>query len=162
MKLYLRLLLTIPFVVVIFWYYKIENPDVVCNGPISAIIMLIFWVFLLLTGILAAIATLRKRQLDKPSPEPISLLISLVTLLFLIYSITLRGHRNGDKWIYAECKNLNDWQESKDLTLRKNGNFTFSPNSDCAFSGEFKKIGDTIILSKKTIDMTTNEMTTVL
>ena|GEM_PF-6712750 len=161
MKLYLRLLLTIPFVVVTFGYYKIANPDAVCNGPISAIIMLILWGLLLLTGVLAAFAMLRKSKVEKQTPEPITLLISVVTLLFVIYNMMFRGHRNGDKWIYAENINSNDWQESKHLTLRKNGNFTFSPNSDCAFSGEFKKIGDTIILDKKTIDMTANEMATV-
>ena len=62
------------------------------------------------------------------------------------------GHTNGDKWIEAESKNLSDWQESKWLTLRKNGNFTFSPNSDCGFSGEYKKNGDTISLDKNIID----------
>lgn len=159
MKLYKRLLLTIPFVVIAFGYYKIENPDAICNGPISAVIMLVFWGFLLLTGILAAIATFKKKQFDKPTPEPITLTISLITLLFIIYSMAFRGHTNGDKWIEAENKNLNDWQESKWLTLRKNGNFTFSPNADCRFSGEFKKIGDTIILDKNIID--TNKISSV-
>jgi len=55
MKLYLRLLLTIPFVVVTYGYYKIANPDEICNGPLSAIIILVIYAFLLLTGILAAI-----------------------------------------------------------------------------------------------------------
>ena len=161
MKLYLRLLLTIPFVVVTYGYYKIANPDEICNGPLSAIIILVIYAFLLLTGILAAIAIFRKRQSDKPTPEPIAFSISLVTLLFIIYNLTFRGHTNGDKWIYAENKNLNDRLQSQDLTLRKNGNFTFSPNSDCSFSGDYKKIGDTVIFDKKTIDKTNQEMTTV-
>lgn len=152
MKLHKRFLMTLPFIVVGFGFYKLSNPDAVCNGPISAIVMLISFGLLLLTGILAAIATLQKGQFDKPTPEPITLSISMITLLFIIYGITIRGHIKGEIWIEAENRNLNDWQESKWLTLRKNGNFTFSPNADCAFSGEFRKAGDAIILDKNTID----------
>lgn len=159
MKLHKRLLLTLPFIVVTFGFYKLSNPDAVCKGPISAIVMLISLGLLLLTGILAAIATLRKGQFDKPRPDPITLSISMITLLFIIYSMTIRGHRKGDIWIEAENKNLNNWQESKWLTLRKNGNFTFSPNADCAFSGGFRKTGDTIILDKNTIGI--NEISSV-
>jgi len=158
-KLYLRLLLTIPFVFVTFGYYKIANPDAVCNGPFSAMIMLFIYGLLFITGRLAAIAIFRKRRSAKLSPEPITLSISIIALSFIIYSMTIRGHKKGDIWIKAENKNLNDWQESKWLTLRKNGNLTFSPNADCGFSGEFKKIGDTIIIDKNIID--TNKISSV-
>jgi hypothetical protein len=158
-KLYIRLLLTIPFVLVTFVFYKLSNPDAVCNGPLTAIIMVVVYGSLLLIGIFAAVAAFRKKQFDKPTPEPITLTISLITLLFIIYDMTFRGHTNGDIWIEAENKNLSDWQESKWLTLRKNGNFTFSPNADCGFSGKFKKIGDTIILDKDIIH--TNEISSV-
>ncbi|MFT3705550.1 MAG: hypothetical protein QM802_24485 [Agriterribacter sp.] len=162
MKLYKRLLLTIPFVVVTFGYYKLDNPDEICLGPIYAIIMIAVYGVLLLTGFLAAVATFRRRPTDdKPTPEPITLSISLVALLFIVYDLTLRGHRNGEKWIDAECKNLSDMAESQRLSLRKNGNFTFSPNLDCAFSGEYKKIGDTIIFDKEMIEKIIPEMTTV-
>lgn len=149
MKGYVRVLLTIPFVVVTYGYYKVVNPDEYCNGPLSAMIILAIYSFLLLTGVLAGVATFRKRQYDKQTPEPISLFILVIALLFILYNLTLRGHRNGEVWIHAENKNLQAGLEPQGLTLRKNGNFTFNPNSDCAFSGEYKKIGDTIIINKE-------------
>lgn len=158
MKLYLRLLLTIPFIVVTFGYYKICNPDEICNSPLSALIIIAVYCILLLTGILATIATFHKRQSDK-TLEPISLSILLITSLFIIYNLTLRGHRSGDEWIHAENKNLNDESESQSLTLRKNGNYTFYPNSDCAFSGQYKKVGDTIFFDKEMIHKKVPEMT---
>ena len=161
MKLYLRLLSTLPFAIVTYGYYRIVNPDEICNSPLSAIIYLVIYCFLLLTGSFAVIAAFRKRQSDKPTPEPISFSISLILLLFIIYSLTLRGHRNGEKWIHAENKNLTHALESQGLTLRKNGNFTFYPNSDCAFSGEYKKIGDTIVFDKEMIGKIIPEMTTI-
>lgn len=132
-----------------------------CNSPVSAIIFLVIYGILLLTGILAFTTAFRKRPADKSTPEPISLSVSLIALLFIIYNMTLRGHRTGDEWIHAENKNLNDIQESQDLTLRKNGTFTFCPNRDCAFSGEYNKLGDTIIFDNETIDKVAPEMTTV-
>ncbi|MFT3679929.1 MAG: hypothetical protein QM791_06630 [Ferruginibacter sp.] len=161
MKWHLRLLLTIPFAAVTYGYYKISNPDEICNSLLSSIITIAIYCFLLLTGILAAIAIFRKRPTGKPTPEPISFSIALVTVLFIMYNLALRGHRNGEKWIYAENKNLSDVSESQGLTLRKNGNFTFYPNADCAFSGEYKKTGDTIIFDKEMIDRIMPEMTTV-
>ncbi|MGN6437612.1 MAG: hypothetical protein ACTHMM_13815 [Agriterribacter sp.] len=161
MKSYLRLLQTIPFVVVTYGYYKIANPDEICNSPLSAIIILAIYCFLLLTGILATMATFGKRQSDRRTPEPFSLSILLITLLFISYNLTLRGHRNGEKWIYAENKNASDMLEPKGLTLRRNGNFTFYPNNDCAFSGEYKKMGDTIVFNKEMIDKAIPEMTTI-
>jgi hypothetical protein len=149
MKRYVRFLLTIPFVVVTYGYYKVVNPDKYCNGPLSAIIILAIYGFLLLTGILAAVATFKKRHSDKQTPEPISLSVSMITLLFILYNLTLRGHKNGDIWINAENRNLQAGLEPQGLTLRKNGNFTFNPNSDCSFSGEYRKIGDTIIFNKE-------------
>jgi hypothetical protein len=161
MKFYKRLLSTIPFVVIAFGYYKFDNPDKKCNVPIYAIIILFFFGSLLLTGILAGVATFQKRRFDKQTPEPITFSISLVTVLFIIYNLTFRGHTNGDKWIYAENKRLNNIFPSQDLTLRKNGNFTYSPDSDCSISGEYKKRGDTIFLDKKTIDRVNGEITTI-
>ncbi len=151
MKLHVRLLLTIPFAIVTLGYYHIANPDLVCNGLLSTILFIPIYCILLLTVILAFYATFRKKQLNEKIPEPISLSISLITVLVLIYSLTLRGHRNGEEWIRAESQSVNDEFESQGLTLRKNGNFTFYPNSECAFSGEYKKNGDTILLDKEMI-----------
>jgi len=161
MKFYKRLLSTLPFVVVAFCYYKFDNPDEKCNVPIYAIIALFFFVLLLLTGALAGVATFQKRRSDKQGPEPITSSISLVTVLFLIYSLTFRGHTAGDKWIYAENKKLNNIFPAQDLTLRKNGNFTYSPDSDCSFSGEYKKRGDTIFFDKKSIDIVNEEIAAI-
>jgi len=158
--LYKRLLLTLPFVIVTAGYYKIDNPDEMCNSPLSAIIFLAIYCILFLTGILAFTATFRKRPRDKPTPEPISLSISSIAMLLIIYNLTLRGHRKGDEWIHAKNKNLTDVQESQDLTLRKNGNFTFCPNFDCAFSSKYERVGDTIIFDKEMIDKVAPEMTT--
>jgi hypothetical protein len=164
-KLYIRLLLTIPFVFVAFGYYKTYNPDEGCLGGLfDQLLIVIFISVLLLTGILAIVATSWKRQSEKSKFEPITLSISLITFLFLIYDMIFRGHSNGDKWIYAENKNLNNIPFTQNLTLRKNGNFTvglFDPSFDCAFSGEYKRIGDTIILDKETIDKTHVKMTTI-
>jgi hypothetical protein len=165
MKLHVRLFLTIPFVIVVFGYYNIFNPDEVCiGGPIDQIIILIAFSLLIVTGILALVATLRKKHSDKPTPEPISLSISLITLLFLIYDLTFRGHTKGDEWIYAENKDIKQISFSQNLTLRKNGNFTVGltdPYLDCSFSGKYKKVGDTIILDKEIISKTSGKLAAI-
>ena len=52
-------------------------------------------------------------------------------------------------------------QDAPKTDRPQNGNFTFSPNSDYAFPGEYKKSGDTIIFDEETIKMSANEITTV-
>ncbi len=164
MKLFARFLLTVPFVVVAFGYYNFADPDENCQGLADLIIDVVFYIFLLLTGILAFVGTLRKRQSEKLKAEPITFSITLFTVLFLLYNSTLRGHTNGDKWIYSQSKNSNDLYSSQTLTLRKNGNFTVDLNDvdfGCSLSGSYKKTGDTIFLDKKTIDRTDSRMTTI-
>jgi hypothetical protein len=161
MKLYKRLLSTAPFVVVVFCYYKFDNPDEKCNVPIYAIIVPGFFILLVLTGILAGVATFRTGKSDKQTTEPISFSISLISVLFVIYNLTCRGHTNGDKWIYAENKKSKSIFPAQDLTLRKNGNFTYSPDSDCSISGQYRKRGDTIFFDKKTIDRVTGDITSI-
>lgn len=133
------------------------------GGFIDVIILLTFFGFLLLTGVLAANATLSKRQSKKVKFEPVSFFITLTTLLSLVYSLTLRGHTNGDEWVNAQNWNQRNSLSTQNLTLRKNGNFTLSLSEvdiGCSISGSYVKKGDTIILDKATIDKTDNKMTT--
>lgn len=155
--------MTIPFVVVAFCYYKIDNPDEKCFGLVNIVIRLIFYVFLFVTGVIAIIATTRGRKFERLKFEPITLSVSLITFLVIIYHLTFRGHIYGDKWIYAETKSLSNISSYQYLTLRKNGNFTvglFAADFGCSFSGEFRKIGDTIVFDKRIIDKTNEKITT--
>jgi hypothetical protein len=162
MKLYKRLLMTTPFVAFAFAYYKFWNPDYSCQGMADIAINFIFYPLLIITVILALVGAVRKRQSANLKAEPITLSIILLTILFLIYNSTLRGHTNGDKWICAESKN-SSLLSTQDLTLRKNGNFTVDLNHadfGCSISGRYKKSGDTIVLEEAAINRTDEKMTT--
>lgn len=165
MNLFVRLFLTIPFVFVTFLYYKTYDPDQRCiGGFIDTMILLVFYGFLLLTGLLAGIATLRKRQSENLNVEPITCFISFSTLLFLGYSLTLRGHTKGADWIHAESNDSNNQFSTRTLTLRENGNFTVDLNNinlECSISGSYEKNGDTLFLDSKTISKTDEKMATV-
>lgn len=164
MKLYVRLLLTFPFVIVVFGYYKFVDPDQDCHGLVDLIINFVFYAFILLTGIFAFVGTLRIRQSERLKFEPFTFFVTLFTFLFLIYNFTLRGHTKGNKWIYAQSKDSNVLPLIQDLTLRKNENFTVNLNNidfGCSISGSYKRSGDTIIFNKETINKTDERMTTL-
>jgi hypothetical protein len=157
LKLYSRLLLVVPLIVLTFGYCKLHNPDERCEGLANIMIDLFFYISLLVTIILSLVGTFRKTQLLKTKFEPITFLIIILTLLILVIFAFLPGHTKGEKWIYAENKNSTHTVSKQNLTLRKNGNFTvdlIEADFNCSISGSYLKKGDTILLDQVTIDRT--------
>src|SRR5258708_19109533 len=100
MKLYSRLLLIIPLIILTSVYCKFHNPDEECQGLANLMIDGLFYILLFTTMVLAAIGVFRKRQLEKTKFEPITFSISILALLIMVIDSLLLGHTNGEKWIY--------------------------------------------------------------
>lgn len=103
----------------------------------------------------------RKRKLNKTKFEPVTLSITTVTFIILIFYPLLAGHTRGVKWISAENKDKTQLISRQTLTLRKNGNFTVDlveADFSCSISGKYKKVGDTILLDEATIERTNSKI----
>jgi high-affinity K+ transport system ATPase subunit B len=162
-KFYKRLLLTIPFIIVTIWYCRFNDPDEKCEGLANLMIKGFFIFLLLVTIIIALIGIFHRQRLQKTKFEPISLSITILTFLILIFCTFSSGHTKGQKWIEAENKEAVKQVSKQNLTLRKNGNFTIDLieiEFGCSISGTFKKNKDTIILDKETVDKTNRRITT--
>lgn len=163
MKLSARLLLTLPFILAIVLYWRLNLADTGCWGLIEVIYSIIIWVLLAVTFTLAIIATLRKRKPQKIKAESITLAITTITLLALIAGMFFSEYFKGAKWIDAKSENYNAEPSAVDLTLRKNGNFTVylrEVDFSCYYSGKYKKSRDTIKLNKEIIDKANSKLTT--
>ncbi len=157
MKLYSRLLLVAPLIILTFGYCKLHNPDEQCEGLVNKLIDLFFYIALLVTITLALVGAFRITRLLKNKFEPITFSVTILTLLILIIFSFLPGHTCGEKWIYAENINPVHLVSKQSLALRKNGNFTIGlieADFSCSISGSYLKKGDTIFLDRATIDRT--------
>lgn len=115
-----------------------------------------FFILLLLSSLILALRGIfRKRKLNKTKFEPITLSITTVAFIILIFYPLLGGHTRGIKWISAKNKDTTQLTSRQNLTLRKNGNFTvdlIEADFSCSISGNYKKVDDTILLDQATID----------
>ena len=162
MKLTTRLLLTLPFIVLTLLYLRLNLSDNGCWGLIELIYSVGLWIFLAVTFIISTIATLRKKQSERLKAEPYSLTITLVTLFTLIVVGLWGDNLKGAKWVEAKSQNYNAQPSAQDLTLRKNGTFTVYLREDdftCYYSGDYKKLGDTVSFEKSIIEQTNSKMT---
>ena len=145
-----------------FGYCKFNNPDEKCQGLANLMFDGFFIILFLISLILALRGIFRKRKLNKTKFEPITLSITTVTFIILIFYPLLVGHTRGDKWISAENKDTTQLISRQNLTLRKNGNFTvdlIEADFSCSISGKYKKAGDTILLDEATIHRTNSKIT---
>jgi energy-coupling factor transporter transmembrane protein EcfT len=150
-KIYTRLLLTLPFVLVVSFYYRYSNPDIKCFGLFDVVLKIVGYSLLFLTATIAFIGTVWKRKAGESTFDPASFAVLLFAVLAFIFHGFLNGHTRGDKWIYAESK-ASAIVGSQDLTLRKNGNFTININAadfGCSISGRFSQKEDTIFFDDK-------------
>jgi hypothetical protein len=124
-----------------------------------------FFIFLLLiTIVIALIGIFHKQRIQKTKFEPITLLITVLTLITLIFFPLLTGHTKGEKWIEAVNKDSTHLISKQNLTLRKNGNFTIDlieADFGCSISGTYKKSADTILLDQASIDKTNSKITSM-
>ena len=105
-------------------------------------------------------ATFRKRQSNGNKPEPITLTITLLTLSILIIGKVFGDDFKGKIWIYAKTNDQDLSHQS--LTLRDNNTYRVDLHQvdfTCYFSGNFKKLGDTILLDKSVIEQTHSLLT---
>ncbi|MCE3282059.1 MAG: hypothetical protein K0Q66_796 [Chitinophagaceae bacterium] len=123
MKRPLRLLLVLPMVLFAILHYWVFNPDEKAYGLVHLMLKGLFVVFFLIaitTSYFSLFASLHRRQIKF---EILLLTIFSVSLLTVIYTLTLRGHASGKTWLVAESSDSNT---SQTLTLKENGNFTIS------------------------------------
>jgi hypothetical protein len=163
LKLVKRLLLTLPFVLVTLVYNYFNDPDDMCQGLADMVRNVLLYTFLLLTLTLAVFAISEKQQFANLKFEPFSMTVTILTLIFLLFSFFYRGHTNGEIYLTAENKTARPINEKQVLTLRKNGNFTITfseTDFSCSVSSIYKQVGDTIIFDNSIIDKTASKMTT--
>lgn len=141
-------------------YLRFTLADSGCSGLLD-----LFWgiIFILLFAVsiwLAFRGTFHKREINNGKPEPITLTITLATLVFLIVGKFFGQYFKGSTWIYAKANT--DKLETQALTLRKNGTFKVDLSHvdySCYFSGNYQKLGDTIVLDKDVITQTNSQLT---
>jgi hypothetical protein len=159
MRLYLRLLLTLPFVLLSFFYCKNEFADNSCRGLIE---LLLQWTLFPITFFLSAVAIFLKRKVHKFKPEPYSLTVTVTPLICFWILSAFSDSLKGAIWIKAEDKKTFHRSPFYDLTLRKNGRFTLlqgSADFGCYFSGDYQIHDDTLIFDNKVITETDTRMT---
>ncbi len=114
----------LPFVIATLLYIYFNDPDDICYGLVHLVQNVLLYAFLTLGLLLAAIAIYKKRQVPDVKFEPVSFTIIFFSMTTLCYHFTFCGHTNGDKFLTAENRDIDFFNEKKVLTLRKNGNFT--------------------------------------
>ena len=135
MKVTIRLLLTLPFLVVTFLCLKLHLADNGCWGLIETMYTVILFIMFAISNTVAFLGTLRKRQVNKEKPEPITLTIIWATFFVLIIGSAFGENFKEKKWIYAVSKHQN--LRAQTLTLRDNGTFRVDLNEvdfGCYFS----------------------------
>ena len=162
-KLRSRLLLTLPFVLVTLLYLRLQLSYNGCWGLIELIYTVVLWIFLALTFAISVVATLRKRQSQTLKAEPYSLTVTLVTILALLAGGLWGDNLKGAKLFEARSQKYNGQPSAQELTLRKNGIFTVYLREDdftCFYSGDYRKVGDTLTFDSETIGKTDFKLTT--
>lgn len=160
MKHSIRFLLTVPFILITFFYLRISLDDNGCSGLMDLLFGALFITLFAVSIWLAFRAIYPKLELNKRKPEPISLTITLVTLAILIAGKIFGQDIKGSTWIYAEANT--DKLETQALTLRENGTFKVElghADFSCYFSGHYQKYGDTVVLDKDIIAQTNSVLT---
>ena len=144
-------------------YHYFNDPDNICQGLADMVRNALLYAFLLVALTLAAFANFKKQQHTTLKFEPISMTVTILTLILLGYNFFDHGHTTGEKYLTAENKTVNLGSERQVLTLRKNGNFTITFSAtdfSCSVSSIYKQLGDTIVFDKSIIDKTASKMTT--
>lgn len=162
MTLFSRLLLILPFTIVTISYCKLYDPNENYQGIAHSIFNGFFILLFLLSILLTLRGIIHKRRLDKTKFEPVTLSLTILTIIFLFSHHFIGNHTTGEIWITAENKNVKQILSKQYLILRKNGNFTVkSVEADfgCSISGKYKRLGDTISLDQTTVDKTNSKIT---
>ena len=80
----------------------------------------------------------------------------------LVVALLWGDNLKGTKWIEAKSENYDAQPSAQILTLRKNGTFKVYLREDdftCYYSGNYKKMGDTLCFEKSIIKQTSSKMT---
>ena len=137
-----------------YFYLRFSLADNGCSGLMDLFFGAVFFIFFVVSILLAFRATFRKRELYKNKPEPMILTVALITLSALIIGRVFGENFKGSKWIYAVNNKVFARQS---LTLRNNETFRVDiggADISCYFSGRYQKQHDTILLDKIVIEQT--------
>ncbi len=156
-----RFLLILPIAVFAILHYWAFNPDEQGYGLIHLGLKGLF-VFLFLIAITTSYYALFVPQHRRKIKLEILLFsIFSLSILTVIYTLTLRGHTSGKTWLVAENGQSTDL---KTLTFKENDNFTISLSAadfGADYSGEYLRRGDTLFLDSVVIEKTNEEIATV-
>lgn len=156
-----RLLLILPIALFAIFHYRTFNPDEQAYGLVHFGLKGLF-IFLFLIGLTTSyFALFVPQHRRKIKFEILLFTIFSLSILTVIYTLTLRGHTSGKSWLVAENGNST---ALKTLTLKENGNFTLSLSAadfGVDYSGEYKRRGDTLFLDQSVIEKTNEQIASV-
>ncbi len=156
-----RLLLILPIALFTILHYRTFNPDEKAYGLVHfGLKGLFIFLFLiaLTTSYFALVVPQHRRRIKF---EILFFGIFCISILTLIYTLTLRGHTSGKIWVVGENGHSADL---KTLTFKENGNFTISLSASdfgVDYSGEFIKRGDTLFIDRMIIKKTNEKIAPV-
>ena len=163
MKLIVRLLLTLPFSIVTFFYLKSNLAEEGCSGLIDLMVGLIFLILFIVSIFLAYKGCSNKHKLNnKRNFEPLTFSIIVITFIILLIGRIFGNRFKGEIWMSANSYQKNYYLENQELLLRKNGTFVITSigaDVSCFHSGKYINQFDTIILDKQTVEKVNNVIT---
>lgn len=157
-----RLLLILPIALFAILHYQTFNPDEQVYGLVHFGQKGLFIFLFLIALTTSCFALLMPQHPRKIKYEILLFTIFSISILTIIYTLTLRGHTSGKSCLVAE--NDSSSTDLKTLTLKENGNFTLSLSAvdfGVDYSGEYIRRGDTLFLDQEVIDKTDEQIASI-
>jgi len=148
MKVSSRLLWTTPFLLTAFFYIKLMLREEGCGGLIEILEAFAIFFTLLATGFIALLVSFRKRQTNTLKFEPITLSLTIVGIMVILF-FRLSDHNFKSKTVlYAKDEMKVFFRHN--LTFRKDKTYKaqiVGYEANCIFIGQYSISHDTIFLN---------------
>lgn len=146
MKLAIRLLFILPFIIASYYFAATQLANSSCYGFIELIIFL-FQVFCcFITFLVAVIASIRKRQSEKLKVEPIFGTIILLTLSVIVLSYFFPNLIKGSIAFSAKTGYIKSMHSERKLVFRENGKvevYNIETDFTCFETYSYQQAADT-------------------
>ena len=156
-----RFLLILPVALFAILHYWAFNPDEQAYGLVHFGLKGLFFFLFIVALILSYFSLLVPHHRRKIKLEILLFTIFSISILTILYTLTLRGHTSGKTWLVADNDHLTDLTT---LTLKENGNFTISLSAidfGVDYSGEYIRRGDTLFVDQKVITKTNQQIASI-
>jgi len=156
-----RLLLILPVALFAILHYWAFNPDEQAYGLLHFGLKVLFTFLFLIALAISFFALLIPHHHRKIKFEILLFTIFSISIFTILYTLTLRGHTSGKRWLVADNGHLTDLTT---LTLKENGNFTISLSAadfGVDYSGEYIRRGDTLFIDQKVIAKTNQQIASI-